>query len=220
MNFSASTSRKYPYSLCLLVIVVIAGHMLLICKSQVKTMRIQSSTDKRLIIHALMAEPVTPNINSAKSQVTGIIDVTPAKIPPQASVTNPKIIAPVQARTSSPTASEKKIEIEASTRGWIEAQASEYFRRDEVDIAAEPLTDIGIQFARLFPVLSGIVVVEFWIDFSGKVTKVDIQQGRTLVPIDTALETLLDTEFLPAQRAGEPVSSRKLIEVDTNIVFQ
>jgi hypothetical protein len=180
-------------------------------------LRIQSNLDNRLIIRALVARPIARNVNLEKPLVTSIIDVTPAKILPHAGVTNPNIAAPEQ---SSQTAPEKTNAVDASTHGWIETSASEYFRRDEVDRAAEPLADIGAQFARLFPVLSGIVIVEFWIDASGKVSKVNIQEGRTLVPIDTALESLLEIEFLPAQRAGESVPSRKLIEIDTNIVFQ
>jgi hypothetical protein len=106
----------------------------------------------------------------------------------------------------------------ATSSNWLEADSMQYLLREQVDIAAEPLLDIGVQFARIFPVLSGTAVVEFWIDNSGKVSRVDLRQGATLMPLELALAEMLLFEFLPAQLEGSPVASRKLVEIDTNVI--
>lgn len=99
---------------------------------------------------------------------------------------------------------------------WLEKNPLSYLLREEIDLAAEPLIDLGVQFARLFPIFSGTVIVEFWVDSTGKVSRVDIKQGRTLVDMNVALADMLEFHFLPAQREGVLVDSRKLIVIDTN----
>ena len=95
-----------------------------------------------------------------------------------------------------------------------------YFSREELEISAEPLADLGKELSKILPVLSGTVIIEFWITETGRATRIDFIKGQTLLPIDEALQILLSYEFTPALRDGKPVASRKLIEIDTDAILQ
>ena len=95
-----------------------------------------------------------------------------------------------------------------------------YFLREELDSSAEPVADLGKELIKILPVLSGTVIIEFWITEAGQATRIDFIKGQTLLPLDEAMQILLSYEFTPALRDGKPVASRKLIEIDTDAILQ
>jgi hypothetical protein len=93
-----------------------------------------------------------------------------------------------------------------------------YLTSNMLDTTAHPIEDMGLILAKIFPVLSGLIIMELWIDESGKVVKVDLIQGRTISQDYDALHPLLETTFEPAMKDGSAVASRKLIEINTDIL--
>jgi hypothetical protein len=94
-----------------------------------------------------------------------------------------------------------------------------YLTADQLDQSATPLADLGTVFAKIFPVLSGIVVIELWIDDEGNTTDAILIQGK---PIDLEgfwKEDLLQIQFLPAKKNGQNVHSKQLIEINTDTAF-
>jgi hypothetical protein len=215
MSDRLSASQRKVLFGCLITLFVLAGHLLLLWMSgfmslpqQIKptgTLRIQG-TARLHLQNDINTKNVAPFPVEMPPKTLQTTNATQARVEkPIVPLPEQQSVSPVEPFVSSATAPR-----------WIREDSSNYFLREELDIAAEPLVDIGVQFAKLFPVLSGIVIVEFWIDATGRVSRVDIKQGRTLVESDVALAEMLGFDFLPADRAGAAVASRKLIEIDTD----
>jgi hypothetical protein len=210
------TTRFKRFYLCILTVFVVVFHAVLlhIVRSSPQNIPVKlaaSSPGKPIVIRKVEVNKAqqptyTP---SRATQVQNASPVSPNRTAQTALVVNtPTYVQPV----------EEVMVRSATSPNWLEADSMQYLLREQLDIAAEPLLDMGVQFARIFPVLSGTVVVEFWIDNSGKVSRVDLIQGATLMPLELALAEMLSFEFLPAQLEGSPVASRKLVEIDTNVI--
>jgi hypothetical protein len=96
---------------------------------------------------------------------------------------------------------------------------SEYLPAQDVDFVAVPISDLGLEFSKIFPALSGLVILELWIDAQGNVKFWQLYQGQPLDPSSEALHVLQDFEFTPAMKDGKPVASRKLIEINTDAIL-
>jgi hypothetical protein len=95
---------------------------------------------------------------------------------------------------------------------------NEYLPGNELDVTAISVEDLGVSLSKIFPILSGLIILELWIDTTGQVTRIDLIQGQTLSLESDAMKPLLDMTFAPAIKNGVPVSSRKLIEINTDII--
>jgi TonB family protein len=95
-----------------------------------------------------------------------------------------------------------------------------YYSNSEVDLQAEPL----VQGPLIFPEheylskLAGTVRARVYIDEHGTVVSADIVESRPVRGVfeEAALEALSQVRYRPAMLAGQPVKSRKLIEVTFN----
>jgi hypothetical protein len=106
----------------------------------------------------------------------------------------------------------------AKDRQGLLINEDSYLISSELDATASAPHDFGELLAKIFPVLSGIVILELWIDANGEVTRIDLIQGRTISQDADAMNELLSTKFGSAQKNGRTIASRKLIEINTDIV--
>lgn len=207
-----------------LTLTVLVTHAALLFASLSPLKSTPSVLQTPVLVAALRTRSLT-HIGTASASSSGEVGTPkPDQItPPPIAIFTPspkrKLPQPAEvSKTIMESAQEAPVAASATASNWIETSSMRYRQRDELDSAAEPLADLGLEFAKIFPVLSGTVVVEFWISETGSVTRVDILQGTTLSPIDTALIEMLRYEFVPALVANAPVASRKLVEINTNNV--
>ena len=111
-----------------------------------------------------------------------------------------------------------KTEITSAIAGAISAPDL-FLTLDQIDQSAEPLSDLGVTLGRIFPLFSGLVVLELWIDDQGRVLHVVVLQGRSLNSDSFDFVELLETPFKPAIKNGQTVASRKVIEINTDFQY-
>jgi TonB family protein len=95
-----------------------------------------------------------------------------------------------------------------------------YYRNSEVDVQAVPISRGPLIFPELAYVsrLAGTVKARIYISEKGEIDSVEIVEvaPRRGIFEDAALEALRQVRYQPAQLAGQPVKSQKLIEVTFN----
>ena len=198
-------TSKAKLTFWLLVFFVSAFHLgvLTFLATGVRSLSQPKLDKKSTLIYAYPSSAALDKVSTDSVQVT-------KKLKPIADLSKPR---PKEMDVKNSLASTSKPTIFASSE-------TVYFLREELDNSAEPLADIGKELSKILPVLSGTVIIEFWITETGQVTRIDFIKGETLLPLDEAMQILLNYEFAPAMRAGKSVASRKLIEVDTDAVLQ
>jgi hypothetical protein len=88
-----------------------------------------------------------------------------------------------------------------------------YYTLDMLDSAAQPASDFSIAPALLAAVRTRLLL-EFWIDKSGVVRKLQvIEPAETQDEVAAMIDSLRAVRFSPAIRDGMPVNSRKLVEL-------
>jgi hypothetical protein len=110
------------------------------------------------------------------------------------------------------------VELSSEPVGGLSAPY-QFLTLDQLDQSASPVSDLGLTLGKIFPLFSGVVLVELWIDDQGRVIHVVVHQGQSLNAEPSDYEVLLKSEFKPAMKDGLPVASRKLIEIDTDQPF-
>lgn len=108
---------------------------------------------------------------------------------------------------------------EAFSEPLVEAplpQLDRYYRSDEVDVRAAPLTEVALIYPkRAYEMrLSGKVTLRMLINKTGDVDKVDVLDATPQGVFEEAALTAAGAmKFSPALKNGRPVKNQKIIEV-------
>jgi hypothetical protein len=174
-----------------------------------------SSSGHSIPSKALTTRLVSPS-TAKESQPKEIVRLASLETPlPNQVINEPSTVSP---NISNPVAVAPSIQSVLRYPGGLLNREHEYLLAGDLDETAMPSEDLGTVLARIFPVLSGLIVLDLWIDATGQVVRVDLVQGRTLLREVDAMQPLLEVKFQPAIKNGQSVASRKLIEIDTDIV--
>jgi hypothetical protein len=198
-------------SLSFLLAVLIHSLVLYAFKKSPKLSAVSHSSATKTV----EARVVTPSAGIGHLQERDIL-INPVKVP----ISKQEIIE-VSPKTNSVPTSEAIAPFVQTILKYPDALLShenEYLPGNELDVTAISVEDLGVSLSKIFPILSGLIILELWIDTTGQVTRIDLIQGQTLSLESDAMKPLLDMTFAPAIKNGVPVSSRKLIEINTDII--
>lgn len=155
-----------------------------------------------------------PAKTSAQSAGSLVITLLPATSKPSADV-----LATTQQQTSKNAdvliAGQNQKSDLPETPFWSGLPSRTYFLdTDAVDATAEPSEDFEAVLARLLPRNIEAVVLEFWIEKDGRTVEVKCLDGACNDDVLASLPKLADLVFTPAQKNGEAVANRKVIQID------
>lgn len=128
--------------------------------------------------------------------------------------------APASESRPAPKTEESGIAATTPQSGSSLPTAVRYYRNSEVDVPATPIVRGPLIFPEHAYVskLRGTVKARVYINEDGAVESVQIVEVRPLGGIfeEAALEALRQVRYKPAEIAGQPVKTQKLIEVTFN----
>lgn len=90
---------------------------------------------------------------------------------------------------------------------------------DAVDTTAEPDDVFELMLAKILPLDTHSLVLEFWIEKDGRTVEVRCIEGACTDEVTAALPKLAELTFKPATKNGGAVANRKVIEIEPSTSF-
>lgn len=175
------------------------------------------------LLTALGAAPLATSLQSSgNAPAGGPLQATLVQAPPRESSHATVARGPGggdnanAAITSTAAAAPAQAPATGEERGLALPAPDKWYAASEVDVRAEPLTDVRLRYpdglAEQF--VTGTVRVRLFIDEGGVVRKLQIAASEPAGLFDEAARRgWEDVRFSPARRNGAPVKSQKLIEL-------
>lgn len=161
------------------------------------------NSESRLTLQIVIPQPPEPQKRTAQP-------ILPAPaLPPEKSPSSPPAAANV----------DRKIDVIPETSDKSSSEPSPFFNRErfldagELDQSAVASKAFEDALDKTLPARFDSIVLEFLIDENGETVQLNCIEGDCSAALSERLQQLMLIPFTPASKNGQPVASRKVIEV-------
>ena len=188
------------FLLCIVCAVHFAAIGILFSQSRLLDSPLENNANLRLLIDARV---VSASIDVQKNVVEEAPPIT-AAVPSLLETPSPALVEP-----------ERNVQTErvSEPASFLQLGRDKFFDLEALDTAAVGSDEFDLALDNVLPAKFEFLVLEFLIDESGRTVQISCIDGECTQVLGDKLQELLAIPFVPALKKGQPVPSRKVIQI-------